>query len=321
MSKEEDVTKSGTSISTLDEGELLRRLEALNDALHRDPRSPSSFAAYNVDRDTSVPLHHAQRRNSAFFTMEGSNVPHAGSSKPLRARLSSDAANLLARSDITTDSNSSEPEDGDLAVEGTQSAELAPSASIDMSAYDWDFWGEWILRSQKHHSGIEEPEASDRSPSPPSRASSSSLPQSKSKSRLMDLIRWRRRTIRAKVPIADPELRQHVFAGPGVPPTLRGTVWQALAVQACGVRSNLGRTYVRSLEQTSPWDGIIKRDLARTFPRHNLFKQRDGSGQEALYHVVKAYSLYDPEVNYCQGLGFVVGVALMNVTHELNRHC
>lgn len=44
-----------------------------------------------------------------------------------------------------------------------------------------------------------------------------------------------------------------------------------------------------------------------------------GPGQLALYNLLKAYSLLDPEVGYCQGLCFVAGVLLLHVnyTHVL----
>lgn len=36
--------------------------------------------------------------------------------------------------------------------------------------------------------------------------------------------------------------------------------------------------------------------------------------QEALFNVMKAYSLHDREVGYCQGSGFIVGLLLMQVS-------
>lgn len=53
----------------------------------------------------------------------------------------------------------------------------------------------------------------------------------------------------------------------------------------------------------------IERDLGRTFPRHTMFESNsDGvreSGGESLgigrlRRLLRAYSLYDPEVGYCQ---------------------
>ncbi|KAK7068039.1 TBC1 domain member 4 [Halocaridina rubra] len=42
-----------------------------------------------------------------------------------------------------------------------------------------------------------------------------------------------------------------------------------------------------------------------------------GPGQLALFNVLKAYSLLDKDVGYCQGLGFVGGVLLLHVEEEI----
>ena len=44
-----------------------------------------------------------------------------------------------------------------------------------------------------------------------------------------------------------------------------------------------------------------------------FFKKKDGVGQEALFNVMKAYSVHDREVGYCQGSAFIVGLLLMQV--------
>lgn len=52
----------------------------------------------------------------------------------------------------------------------------------------------------------------------------------------------------------------------------------------------------------------------RTFPGHPYFSPQLGPGQLALFNLLKAYSLLDKEVGYCQGLSFVAGVLLMHVS-------
>lgn len=61
------------------------------------------------------------------------------------------------------------------------------------------------------------------------------------------------------------------------------------------------------------WLQVIRRDIARTYPEHDFFKEKNGLGQESLFNVMKAYSLHDREVGYCQGSGFIVGLLLMQV--------
>jgi len=99
----------------------------------------------------------------------------------------------------------------------------------------------------------------------------------------------------------------------------------------------LEMVYQELLHQTSSHEKSIARDLSRTFPKLEYFMDEKGVGQENLYvsflikslersqtdeiriyrsfNVVKAYSLYDEEVGYTQGLQFIVGPLLLNVCH------
>lgn len=61
-------------------------------------------------------------------------------------------------------------------------------------------------------------------------------------------------------------------------------------------------------------DDVIRRDINRTFPEHPMFSSEEG--QEALFRVLKAYSLHDLEVGYCQGMAFSVGILLMYLPEE-----
>jgi hypothetical protein len=55
--------------------------------------------------------------------------------------------------------------------------------------------------------------------------------------------------------------------------------------------------YARLLTSGSdPVDLEIMRDLNRTFPNHVFFHQRQGPGQQSLFHVLRAYSAHDPQV-------------------------
>lgn len=56
----------------------------------------------------------------------------------------------------------------------------------------------------------------------------------------------------------------------------------------------------------------------RTFPNHSYFMSPLGPGQLALYNLLKAYSLLDEEVGYCQGLSFIAGILLLHVSIVFN---
>ncbi|KAJ2960502.1 hypothetical protein NQZ79_g4142 [Umbelopsis isabellina] len=95
----------------------------------------------------------------------------------------------------------------------------------------------------------------------------------------------------------------------GIPPSLRGMIWQMFSKSKDPVLEN---QYRDLLSRDSPYDKMIQRDLARTFPDHPYFKDPEGQGQIGLFNVVKAYSIYDQDVGYCQGIAFIVGALLLN---------
>ncbi|KAI8063759.1 rab-GTPase-TBC domain-containing protein [Gongronella butleri] len=96
----------------------------------------------------------------------------------------------------------------------------------------------------------------------------------------------------------------------GLPPPLRGRLWQALS-QSDGL--HLETVYGQLCNERSPHERIIQRDLPRTFPHVDMFSQENGPGQLAMRRVLIAYSLYDHSLGYCQGLPFLVGPLLMNM--------
>ncbi|XP_075364483.1 ecotropic viral integration site 5 protein homolog isoform X3 [Mycteria americana] len=99
----------------------------------------------------------------------------------------------------------------------------------------------------------------------------------------------------------------------GVPHHFRAIVWQLLcSAQSMPIKDQ----YSELLKMTSPCEKLIRRDIARTYPEHDFFKEKDSLGQEVLFNVMKAYSLVDREVGYCQGSAFIVGLLLMQMPEE-----
>jgi len=41
------------------------------------------------------------------------------------------------------------------------------------------------------------------------------------------------------------------------------------------------------MKQTSPCEKVIQRDITRTYPEHEFFKEKHGLGQESLFNVIK----------------------------------
>lgn len=103
----------------------------------------------------------------------------------------------------------------------------------------------------------------------------------------------------------------------GVPPPLRGVVWPSIA----GARDTvLQEEFERLRDETSPYEGIIGKDIGRSWPNVDMFKDPSGEGQQMLARVLKCFSLHDSKIGYCQGLGFVVGPLLMHMS-EAEAFC
>ncbi|MES1910527.1 MAG: hypothetical protein MHM6MM_003106 [Cercozoa sp. M6MM] len=77
-------------------------------------------------------------------------------------------------------------------------------------------------------------------------------------------------------------------------------------------------------------ENVIARDIHRTFPQNRLFSvgllvSNDGSGdqqdlgligQQTLFNVLRAYAIADPDLGYCQGMGFIAAMLLMFMPEE-----
>nr|XP_060625407.1 TBC1 domain family member 4 isoform X4 [Anolis sagrei ordinatus] len=114
----------------------------------------------------------------------------------------------------------------------------------------------------------------------------------------------------------------HATLKDGVPKGRRGEIWQFLAVQH-RVRHRLPNkqqppdiSYKELLKQLTAQQHAILVDLGRTFPTHPYFSAQLGAGQLSLFNLLKAYSLLDKEVGYCQGISFVAGVLLLHMSEE-----
>uniref|UniRef100_A0ACB8E7U6 TBC1 domain member 1 n=1 Tax=Sphaerodactylus townsendi TaxID=933632 RepID=A0ACB8E7U6_9SAUR len=114
----------------------------------------------------------------------------------------------------------------------------------------------------------------------------------------------------------------HSAIGKGVPRHHRGEIWKFLAEQYqlkhqfANKQQPKDMPYKELLKQLTSQQHAILIDLGRTFPTHPYFSAQLGAGQLSLYNILKAYSLLDSEVGYCQGLSFVAGVLLLHMAEE-----
>ncbi|XP_046303033.1 TBC1 domain family member 1 isoform X1 [Marmota monax] len=116
--------------------------------------------------------------------------------------------------------------------------------------------------------------------------------------------------------------KMHSAVGQGVPRHHRGEIWKFLAEQFHlkhpfpSKQQPKDVPYKELLKQLTSQQHAILIDLGRTFPTHPYFSAQLGAGQLSLYNILKAYSLLDQEVGYCQGLSFVAGILLLHMSEE-----
>jgi hypothetical protein len=82
----------------------------------------------------------------------------------------------------------------------------------------------------------------------------------------------------------------------------------------------LEQEYGRLSGAPSPYENLIGKDIGRSFPGVEMFRDPNGDGQKKLGRVLRSFSLYDQRIGYCQGLGFIVGPLLMHMG-EMEAFC
>mmetsp|Transcript_14536 Transcript_14536/g.21689 ORF Transcript_14536/g.21689 Transcript_14536/m.21689 type:complete len:656 (+) Transcript_14536:40-2007(+) len=102
----------------------------------------------------------------------------------------------------------------------------------------------------------------------------------------------------------------------GIPVKTRGTIWKLMTNVSQSVAKHGENYYEKMLNSGSSYVKQIDLDVARTFRNHSHFCERYGLGQRALFSVLKAYSVHNPEIGYCQGMSQVAGLLLMFLHEE-----
>ncbi|PSN47435.1 TBC1 domain family member 10A [Blattella germanica] len=108
----------------------------------------------------------------------------------------------------------------------------------------------------------------------------------------------------------------------GIPPSVRPRAWLYL----CGGKLLLEQRrnlYAQLAAQDGDprWVDDIRKDLHRQFPYHEMFVDQDGHGQRDLFHVLKAYSILNTTVGYCQAQAPLAAFLLMHMPAEQAFWC
>ena len=103
----------------------------------------------------------------------------------------------------------------------------------------------------------------------------------------------------------------------GIPDSLRGLMWQKFGEID---KFKIENKYNELLNDKEPLDksieSVIIKDLDRTFPSNFFFKDKYGSGQRKLYHVLTCYSKFNKNTGYVQGMGFISALFLTYMDEE-----
>ncbi|CAG8521058.1 7723_t:CDS:2 [Paraglomus brasilianum] len=104
----------------------------------------------------------------------------------------------------------------------------------------------------------------------------------------------------------------------GIPDSWRNLVWYYLVANGADAEfdETLAKTYHTLLLLNSPHERQIDLDVPRTTPSHIMFMTRYGPGQQALFNVLRAFSVHDKQVGYCQGMAAVCAILLMYYPEE-----
>uniref|UniRef100_A0A0V0J701 Rab-GAP TBC domain-containing protein n=1 Tax=Schistocephalus solidus TaxID=70667 RepID=A0A0V0J701_SCHSO len=110
------------------------------------------------------------------------------------------------------------------------------------------------------------------------------------------------------------ELTRRVFKG--IPPPIRTKMWPKLLRVQQAMRPNVYKTMLNYAFDTSTDIRQIDLDINRTFRSTTFFREAFGPRQQALFNILSAYSVYNSEVGYCQGMSDMAGMLLIYIADD-----
>ncbi|CAF0996401.1 unnamed protein product [Adineta ricciae] len=112
------------------------------------------------------------------------------------------------------------------------------------------------------------------------------------------------------------QLRRRMFKG--LPSTLRGAFWSRLFDLDEQLRVNKGYYEIlkRKARSSSTYLSQIDLDVHRTYRNHQMFCNRYCIRQKHLFSILAAYSVYNTEIGYTQGMNQIVAFLLFYLPEE-----
>lgn len=112
------------------------------------------------------------------------------------------------------------------------------------------------------------------------------------------------------------KLKRRVYKG--IPNPIRGEVWGQLLGVPQIKREQEGK-FEEMWHLSRLWSPDIRQidlDVNRTYRNNIMFRERFGVKQQSLFHVLAAYSMYNAEIGYCQGMSQIAALLLMFMNEE-----
>ncbi|XP_059491058.1 USP6 N-terminal-like protein isoform X2 [Neocloeon triangulifer] len=112
------------------------------------------------------------------------------------------------------------------------------------------------------------------------------------------------------------KLRKRIFKG--IPESFRSRVW-GLLLNLDSLKQEQKGKYEEMRELAHQWSPDIRQidlDVNRTYRDHVDFRERYSDRQKSLFNVLGAYSMYNLEIGYCQGMSQIVALLLMYLDEE-----
>jgi len=110
------------------------------------------------------------------------------------------------------------------------------------------------------------------------------------------------------------KLRRRVYKG--IPDSMRGNAWKILLNIEHVAQVGVYDRFKRIALENSPDIRQIDLDVNRTYRDHIMFRDRFSIKQQALFNVLAAYSIYNTDVGYCQGMSGIAALLLMYMNEE-----
>ncbi|KAJ8667570.1 hypothetical protein QAD02_009233 [Eretmocerus hayati] len=112
------------------------------------------------------------------------------------------------------------------------------------------------------------------------------------------------------------KLKSRVYKG--VPDRFRGQVWTIL-LGIKKLKEEQAGKYKEMLSLARQWSTEIRQidaDVARQYRDHINYRERYSLKQRSMFYVLAAYSMYNMEVGYCQGMSVLAGLLLLYMDEE-----